>query len=165
MQRCKLGQECIRQTEHQRWSSHPESKLYALVRASAEAMGFQSVIRNLGQSRSTVVCGPAMGVIQRPGLVRTRLVYCKRLFVQGLKRVEGCAICDSVGERPSWGNPNQCLNVELMTKHVSAVNGRYSAGGPTFCPAVLWSTGFRAKQLWDAELSCALLYVEVQSST
>ena len=55
-QRCKVGKQCIRQTDHQRCSFHArkgcsktpslialssaESELYALVMASAEAMGF-----------------------------------------------------------------------------------------------------------------------------
>ena len=64
-----------------------KSRLCALVQASAEAMGSQSVIRDLGQSWSTVVysdASSALGVMQRQGLERLRHVGCIFLFVQGL---------------------------------------------------------------------------------
>ena len=51
--------------------SSAESELYALVKATADAMEFVSVIRDVGQSWSTVVHGggsAALGVMQRLGL-------------------------------------------------------------------------------------------------
>ena len=54
-----------------------ESELYALVKASAKAMGFHSVIRERGQSWSTVVCSDASEAFgcdtaPRPGETQTR---------------------------------------------------------------------------------------------
>ena len=51
-------------------SSSAESELYVLVKASAEAVGIQSVSRDLGQSWSTDVysdASPALGVIPSRG--------------------------------------------------------------------------------------------------
>ena len=59
--------------------SSAESELYALVRASAQAMEFQSVTRYLRQSWRTVGysdASPALCVIQRQGLDRLRHVDC-----------------------------------------------------------------------------------------
>ena len=82
----------MRQTQHQLWGSHAresqyikswsktqplvalysaESELHAVVTASAEVMGFQSVIRDVGESWSTVVysgASAALGVTHREGL-------------------------------------------------------------------------------------------------
>ena len=100
MQRCKLGMQRIRQTEQRRWGSHSleplhqelerdaiahtalssaESELYSLVKASVEAMGFQFVIRYLGESWSTVAyrdASAALDVKHREGLERLRQVGC-----------------------------------------------------------------------------------------
>ena len=82
----------------------------------------------------------ASGVMQRQGLERLRHVECNCLFVQSRnarKVVQYAKVLgsDNLAEIFTMG-----LNAELMTKHVSAVDGRHSAG-------------FSAKQLLDAELS------------
>ena len=114
--------------------SSGESELYAFGKASASAMSIQSVIRDLGQSWSTVVysnASAALVVIQRQGLESLRHMDYNYLIRAELARAEvlesdnHACIC------------TKGLNVELMTRHVSAVDGRYSAGRPTWCPEVL----------------------------
>ena len=67
-----------------------ESELCASVMASADAVGFQSVFRDPGQSWSTVSsdASAAVGVIQRQGSGRLRHVDCSFLFVQSLNTPE-----------------------------------------------------------------------------
>ena len=104
LQRCKKGKQRVGQTGHQCRISHAPSKswsktqsliarisaesdLYALVKASAGAMGSQSVIRDFGESWSTVVCrdaSEASGAIQCQGLGRRRHVDCTFVFVYGI---------------------------------------------------------------------------------
>ena len=110
--------------------SSTESDLYALVKARAEAMGFQSVIRDLRQSWSTLVYSDAS---------QRRLWYNARAWGDSrvlqfvvraeLERAEGRAPCE---ER--WGSDDsvdictKVFNAELTKKHVSAMDGRFSAG-------------------------------------
>ena len=104
LQRCKLGKQRVGQTEHRWRISHAPSKswsktqsltgrisaeceLYAVVKASAEAMGSQAVIRDMGESWSTVVyrdASEASGAIQCQGLGRRRHVDCTFVFVHGI---------------------------------------------------------------------------------
>ena len=129
-------------TESHSWSktqslvalSSAESVVYALV--SAEALGFQSVIRDLGPTWSTVVCSDAIaafGVIHRQGLGRLRNVDCNFLSVQTLNARKVVHNAKVLG---SDHLADICLNVELMTRHEPAVDGRCNAGRPTLCPEV-----------------------------
>ena len=76
------------------------SELCASVKASADAVGFQSVFRDPGQSWSTVSsdASAAVGVIQRQGLGRLRHVDCSFLFVQSLNTQKGGAVCAGTWE-------------------------------------------------------------------
>ena len=72
-------------------------------KASAEAI----VIRDLGQSWSTVVCSDAsqaLGVIQRQGLGRLRHVDCDFLFVQSLNAAKV-----SGGDNPAAAAPRASM--------------------------------------------------------
>ena len=103
-------------------------------------MGFQSVIRDLVRSWSTVQHSDAsapLGVTQRQGLGNPRHVDCSFLFVQSLKVREAVQCAKTPGSDNPADVCTEGLNAELMTKHVSAVDGRYSAGIPTFCLGVL----------------------------
>ena len=76
LQRCKLGKQCSRQTGFSCTEATTsragaksiiallsvESELCAFVKARARAMEFQSLVRNQGQSFSTVACSDASAV-------------------------------------------------------------------------------------------------------
>ena len=70
------------------------------VKATAEAMEVVSVIRDMGQSWSTVVHGggsAALGVMQRLGLGRLRQVDLQLLNCTEPERVK-CGACEGVKE-------------------------------------------------------------------
>ena len=120
--------------------SSPESELYALVNASAEAMDFQSVIRDLKQSWITVFCSDAsaaLGVVQRQGLERLRHVDSNFLFMQSLNARKVVQYSKVSGSNTPAYVRTKGLNAELMAKHVSVVTGRYNAGRSTLCLEVL----------------------------
>ena len=103
--------------------SSSESSLHALLKASVEAVSFQSVIRDLGRLRSTVVYTDASAALD------TRTRGLQLLIRAELERAEGCATRKSVGKRQACGYIcTKGLNVELITKHVSDADGRCSAG-------------------------------------
>ena len=131
--------------------SSAESELYALVNASAEAMDFQSVIRDLGQSWSTVVCSDAsasLGVIQFQSLENDDNYW----FVQSLNARNVVQYAKVSGSNTPADVCTKILNAELMAKHVSVVDGRYNAGRSTLSPEVHWNAAFSAKQLLNATL-------------
>ena len=79
----------------------------------------------------------AFGVIQRQGLERPGHVDWNFFFVQSLnaRKVMHCAkvmASDHLADICTMD-----VNAELMTQHVSAVGGRYTAGKPPLCPEVL----------------------------
>ena len=78
----------------------------------------------------------ALGVIQRQGLGRLRHVDGNFLFVQSLVARWVVQYTKVLGSDILADMCSRGLNVELMTRHVSAVDGRYSAGRPTLCPEV-----------------------------
>ena len=80
--------------KHNRSLRYPaEFELYALVKAGAEAMGFQFVIRDFGQLWRTGRAQRRQRSLQRQGLERLRHVGCSFLLVQNLHAREGCAAC------------------------------------------------------------------------
>ena len=132
--------------------SSAESELYALVNASAEAMDFQSVMRDLGESWSTVVCSDAsaaLGVIQFQSLEKDDNYW----FVQSLNARNVVQYAKVSGSNTPADVCTKGLNAELMAKHVSVLDGRYSARRSTLSQEILWNAAFGAKQLLDAELS------------
>ena len=121
------GSHCIKS-----WSKTPslvalssaESELYATMKASAEAMGFQSVIRDLVtivdhgrvQRRQR-----SLGVIQRQGLGRLRHLDGNFLLVQSLVARKVVQYTKVLGSDILADMCSSGLNVELMTRYVSAV--------------------------------------------
>ena len=100
-------------------------------------MEFQSVIRNLQLSWSTVVCSyasAAQGASHRFRRERLNHVDCSFLFVRIL--IAGKLVqCAKV---PGSDNPadicTKGLNAQLMPKYVSAVDAMYDAGKAALCP-------------------------------
>ena len=110
--------------------SSAESDLYALVNASAEAIDFQSVIRDLRQSWITVFCSDAraaLGVIQFQSLGKDDIYW----FVQSLNARKVVQHAKASGINTPVDICTKGLNAELMAKHVSVLDGRYSAGRST----------------------------------
>ena len=102
--------------------SSSESNLCALLKASAEEMSFQSVVRDLGQLWSTVVYTDASAALD------TRTRGLQLLIRAELERAEGCATRESVGKRQTCGYIcTKGFNVEVITKHVSVADDRCSA--------------------------------------
>ena len=89
---------------------------------------------------------------------------CNFLFLQSLnaRKVVKCAKV-SEGDNPA-DVCSKNLNAEFMTKHVSAVDGRWGEGRPALCPKTSWRSGFDAKQLSDGEFSRAVVYLEGRTS-
>ena len=122
--------------------SSAESELYGLVKASSEALGFQSTIRDMGQAWGTVVlsdASAALGVIQRQGLGRLRHVDCGFLFVQGLNARK----IVQFSKVPGSDNPadvcTKGVGGDALVKHTLAVGGSYRTGRPQLCPDALKS--------------------------
>ena len=101
------GSHCVKS-----WSKTPslvalssaESELYAMVKASAEAMGFQSVIRDLGTTVVYSVASAALGCHTTPRSGKTQTRGWQFLTRAEPGRAEGCAIYESAGERQSCGH-------------------------------------------------------------
>ena len=73
----------------------------------------------------------ALGMIQCQGLGRLRHVDCVVLFVQSLNARKVVQYAKASGSDNPADVCTKGLNAELMTKHVSDMDGRYSAGRPT----------------------------------
>ena len=103
-------------------------------------MGFPSVPRDMGQLWSMVVSSDASAA-----------------FGVTVGKVAQCAIV--LGSDNSADVCSKGLNAKLMTKHVSLVDGRCSAGGATLCPAVLgiWDSVRSSSRMPDSGEQCCML--------
>ena len=76
-------------------------------------------------------------------------VDCSFLVVKNLDALKVVQYAKEPGSDNSAHVCTLGLNAELMTKHVSALDGRYSAGRPTLCPDVLKYAGFSRTVLYN----------------
>ena len=82
----------------------------------------------------------SLGCDTTPRLGETQTRGLQFLLCAELERATCGAVCD--GARSDNPADIKGFNAELMTKHVSAVGGRYSAGRPSSCPEVV--------RMWDS---------------
>ena len=93
--------------------SSGEAELYALVKASAEGLGLQSLLADIGFKvvvRVKADASAALGVVERRGLGRLRHVHTNCLWVQG------CAANKSVKYMKEKGADNPA---DMFTKNVT----------------------------------------------
>ena len=157
IQRRKLAQQCIKQTEHRRRSSHAREPLHQELEQDAIALcamfgRVRAVRLGEGERRGDglSICDQRLRTIVEHRRVqrRQRSIECDttprpgEIQARGLQfliraepeRAGGCAICESVGERQSCGRLHQGLQCCTHDK------ARISCGWPitpTLCPEVL----------------------------
>ena len=93
--------------------SSAEAELYGLIKASSEALGCQSMAKDIGQERTIRVCADAsaaLGIVHRKGLGKVRHIDTNTLWLQQAacsKRIEYVKVA---------GNLNPA---DLLTKHLA----------------------------------------------
>ena len=154
-QRCERGKQRVGQTETSGgvFMRRPTSSKAGAnrtgslrkVRLGPRLMGFQSVIRDVGESPSTIVYSgatAALGVIQRQGAGRLRRVDCSFLFVQSLnaRKVVQYANLPATG-----------LNAEVTRVEASGVSGwPMQCRRTNVMPRSSWNPGFSRTVLHNA---------------
>ncbi len=113
-----LGSHCVRtwsKTQSTIATSSAESELYALVRASQEAMGLRTMLRGFGivtDIRLKVDASAALSIVERSGLGRLKHVSVQWPWVQQVAKSKDITYDKVPGQR----NP-----ADAMTKHLARV--------------------------------------------
>ncbi len=108
--------------------SSGEAELYGIVKGSAEGLGMQSLMNDLGMSLALEVkadASAALGVVQRIGLGKLRHIHTNWLWVQD--KAQSKTI--QYGKVPGSANPADALTKPLdahtLTEHTRRVNVEY----------------------------------------
>jgi hypothetical protein len=118
--------------------SSGEAELLGIVRGCSEALGLQSLARDLGIECAISVCGDssaAIGICRRAGIGKVRHLAVGQLWVQGLVRSGGVRLYKVLGTT----NPADALTKPLarpaLDTHCQAMHLHREAGRPQTAPA------------------------------
>ena len=118
--------------------SSGEAELGGVVKAASEALGLQSVARDLGLELHVSLCtdsSAAVGICRRAGIGRVRHLAVGQLWVQELVRDEAVALYKVKGEL----NPADLLTKPLgraaLDAHLHHLRARREAGRAASAPA------------------------------
>ena len=124
--------------------SSGEAELGGVVKAASEALGLQSVARDLGLELHVSLCtdsSAAVGICRRAGIGRVRHLAVGQLWVQELVRDEAVALYKVKGEL----NPADLLTKPLgraaLDAHLHHLRARREAGRAASAPAASAEVG------------------------
>ena len=120
--------------------SSAESELYALVKASAEALGIKTTLKDMNKEIGILVysdASAALGIIQRQGLGRVRHIDCSFLFVQDLNARKTIQYGKVAGSENPADIGTKGLAFDAISRHVAFVEAEFRGGRPELCPKIL----------------------------
>ncbi|MBN71658.1 MAG: hypothetical protein CME32_20555 [Gimesia sp.] len=117
--------------------SSAEAELYALVAASAEALGMRALLRDLGEELDGEVytdSSAALGITQRAGIGKVRHLRTQGLWVQETRISKRLAYKKVLGEK----NPSDVLTKhvsgDLLEKHLETIGAERTGGRAESAP-------------------------------
>ena len=120
--------------------SSAESELYAIVKASSEALGLRSILQDMGKEFANVIlsdASAALGIIQRQGLGKLRHVDCSFLFVQNLNANKTFQFAKVPGLENPADLGTKGLPWERIWTHCTTASAEFCEGRPDGCPALM----------------------------
>ena len=119
--------------------SSAEAQLYALVAASAEAMGLVAYAYDLGIALKPTVhtdASAALGIAQRRGLGKVRHVRTQALWIQQAHADKTLGYC----KVPGTDNPSDVLTKhvpsEILDRHIAKMNLKVEEGRAERAPGI-----------------------------
>ena len=119
--------------------SSGEAELAGVVKAAAEALGLQSLAKDLGQRAAARVhadSSAAIGICSRSGIGKVRHLAVGQLWVQERVRSGAISLHKVLGENNPADLLTKHLSQQPMLRHVAAIGGVFEQGRAEAAPAL-----------------------------
>ena len=119
--------------------SSAEAELYAMVAASAEALGLQAYARDLGMEMACeMFCdsSAALGISQRAGIGKVRHLRTQGLWVQEVRVSGRIAYKKVLGEKNPADLMTKHMGVDLAQRHLETLNMKMIGGRSEAAPTI-----------------------------
>ncbi len=142
-----LGSHCIKswsKTQSVIATSSAESELYALVRASQEALGMRTMLRDFGVTggiKIKVDASAAISIVERTGLGKLKHISVQWLWVQQIAKRKELGYDKVKGQMNPADAMTKHLTRQVMENHIDRMNCMFAAGRAAEAPQMAKDAG------------------------